>query len=231
MGDAGHPHANAFSGIPLGAFATSVANEDDGSEVDLLVLFTEAALAVEGGLNQMRAGIDLAVAYTNDAYEASGVNFRVNLVAAAQVDYYESQAKGLAGVTNQRKDLDRLIDPTDGFMDGAHLLRDAYAADVVHLIVDQQGGGGVGELLRVDDEDPSAWAFSISNSLSSYPRFLAHELGHVMGLLHDRYEEADDFEFFRSGYSLLPYAYGYVNQRTFEPGAPEERRLADDHGL
>ena len=49
---------------------------DNGSEVDVLVLFTEAAFRAEGGLRQMRAGIDLAVAFTNDAYEASGVNFR-----------------------------------------------------------------------------------------------------------------------------------------------------------
>ena len=63
---------------------------DDGSEVDLLVLFTEAALAFEGGLPQMRASIDLAVAYANDAYAASGVEFQLNLVAAVQVDHEES---------------------------------------------------------------------------------------------------------------------------------------------
>ena len=187
---------------------------DNGSEVDVLILFTEAALAVEGGLRQMRAGIDLAVAFTNDAYEASGVNFRLNLVAAAPVDYQESKIHGGAGLWNQQVDLDRLIDPADGFMDEALVLRDRYAADVIHLIVDQSGGGGRGLILRPHAEDPSAWAFSISNSISSYPPFLAHELGHVMGLQHDRY----------ATYGIRLYENGYVNQRAFESGAPEESR-------
>ena len=178
----------------------------------MLVLFTEAALLAEGGLRQMRAGIDLAVAFTNDAYEASGVNFRLNLVAAAPVDYQESRIHGGAGLWNQQVDLDRLIDPADGFMDEALVLRNRYAADVIHLIVDQSGGGGRGSFLWPNAEDPSARAFSVSNSISSYPPFLAHELGHVMGLRHDRY----------ATYGIRLYENGYVNQRAFESGAPEE---------
>ncbi len=68
------------------ASGTTASEGDDGSEVDLLVLFTQAALDVEGTLRGMQASIDLAVAWTNDAYEASGVNHRLNLVAAVLVD-------------------------------------------------------------------------------------------------------------------------------------------------
>ncbi len=201
--------------LPLAQTASS---GDDGSEIDVLVLFTEAALRKEGGLRQMRQGIDLAVAWTNDAYAAGGVNFRLNLVAAVQVDYRESEIHGGKGLFNQSEDLKRLIAPADGFMDQAHQLRDSYAADVVHLIVDQSGGGGKGSILRPNAEDPSAWAFSVSNSVSSYPPFLAHELGHVMGLLHDRYTRGTPST------QLPPYAYGYVNQHAFGSGAPEEKR-------
>lgn len=204
--------------------------ETDSSSVDLLVVFTEAARKVEAGLQQMRASIDLAVAYTNDAYEASGVGFRLNLVAAVQVDHQESVARSGAGLLNQQVDMNKMIDANDGFMDEVHALRDRYAADVVHLVVDQRGGGGRGTFLRLNAEDPSAWAFSVSNSLS-WPNFLAHELGHVMGLRHDRYADRRYLctacagpDYGGEDNPLPPYNFGYVNQRAFEPGAPEESR-------
>ncbi|MDE2906700.1 MAG: leucine-rich repeat protein [Acidobacteriota bacterium] len=218
----GRPKGAAVGITPESASATKAANEDDGSEVDLLVLFTPAALDVEGSLRRMRARIDLAVAWANDAYAASGVDLRLNLTASVLVGHEESAAKGSAGVRNQWFDLQNMIERGDDLLEEAHALRDRYAADVVHLIVDQPGGGGVGELLKVDEEDPSAFAFSVSNSLSE-PLYLVHEVGHVMGLLHDRYEEADSGWRFAE-VPLPPYAYGYVNQRTFDRGAAEHSR-------
>ena len=44
----------------------------------------------------------------------------------------------------------------------------------------------------------------------------AHELGHNMGLHHNRYVDG--------GEGLLPYSYGYVNQQAFAAGAPESAR-------
>ena len=64
---------------------TSVTSDDNGSEVDLLVLFTQAALDVEGSLQRMRSSIDLALAWANDVYEAGGIDFRVRLVGTVLV--------------------------------------------------------------------------------------------------------------------------------------------------
>ena len=222
----GPEHWAPPTGVSPDASAANVSDGDDGATIDLLVLYTEAALAVEGGLRPMRASIDLAVAWTNDAYEASGVNTRLNLAAAVQVDYQEERSYGLSGFLNQNLDLHRLVEPTDGVMDEVHELRDRYAADVVYLVVDSPGGGGKARLLQARDEDPSRWAFALSKSLS-YPNpfFLAHELGHVMGLLHERYQNAEDSpQYFESDSPFPPYSYGYVNQRAFQAGAPVNAR-------
>ena len=218
----GRPH-KALEVGKLGNLPASAASDDDGSEVDLLVLFTQAAVDVEGSLLSMRSGIDLAVAWANDAYEAGGVDLRLNLVAAVLVDYEESSESGSAGLTNQAYDLEYMVEPGDGLLEEAHELRDAYAADVVHLVVDQPGGGGIAKLLQVDVADPSVYGFSLSNSLLSSPQLLAHEVGHVMGLLHDRYEEAD-FGWDRAGIPFASYSFGYVNQRAFDAGASEDSR-------
>ena len=157
----GEPHAVPFAGT-LGSVSAAAADGDDGSEVDVLVLFTEAALEVEGGLQRMRASVDLAVAWANDSYEASGVDLRLNLVAAVQVDYRESRKYGNAGLSNQDDDLIRLLARTDGSLDAVHTLRDRYAADVVNLIVDQVGGGGIAGLLNPGADDPAVEVLFLS---------------------------------------------------------------------
>ena len=47
----------------------------------------------------------------------------------------------------------------------------------------------------------------------------AHEVGHHLGLMHDRYTDCPNL-----CWSSNPYGYGYVNQRAFEPRAPYESR-------
>ena len=214
---AGRPLEEA--GAPGPARAKAAADQDDGDEIDVLVVFTEAARRLDGGLAQIRANIDLAVAATNEAYLVSGARQRINLVGAVQVDYLESRTHGSAGLWNQGEDLARLFLEADGYMDEVHTLRDSYAADIVYLIVDQPGGGGLGEILSLERPDPAAFAFAISNSLAEGEggfRFLPHELGHVMGLLHDRYTDTSNKPY--------PYSHGYVNQAAFADGASLVKR-------
>ena len=207
----------------------AAAAQDDEDEIDVLVVFTEAARRRDGGFAKIRANIDLAVAVTNEAYRASGVRQRVNLVGAVQVDYRESEKFGKGwGLSNQDEDRRRLESESDGYMDEVHALRDSYAADIVYLIVDQQGGGGVGWLLSLEDPNPAASAFAVSNSLGEYPAFFPHELGHVMGLNHDRYTDGTSCRECSPTNILdnkpYPYSYGYVNQEAFADGASEAKR-------
>ncbi len=168
---------------------------DDGSEIDVMVVYTPLAKHREGGRAAIEALIDLFVAETNQAYANSGVIHQLNLVLREEVDYIE---------TGKATDLGRLRDTSDGFMDHVHERRDLYAADFVHFVVGKsnRGGGAI-----------QGGAFAMT---ASYRKDLvfAHELGHNMGLFHDRYVEAPG----RGAH------YGYVNQRMFDEGAPRSAR-------
>ena len=175
---------------------------DDGSEIDVMVVYTPLARHREGSRAAIEALIDLFVAETNQGFANSGVIQRIRLVLREEVDYIEDAG----GSTT---DLRRLQRDSDGYMDHVHELRDMYAADLVHLVVGISDLGGRAFIAR--DE---SYAFALT---ASYRKDLAftHEIGHNMGLHHDRYEV---------GVPTRGSNYGYVNQRMFEPGAPESAR-------
>ena len=169
--------------------------------IDVAVVYTPAAREAAGGAAGIAAVIDLMAAGTNQAYADSGVRHRLRLVARSEVAYAET---GVSLV-----DLNRLADPSDGHLDGVHALRDRVGADLVHLIVDESDVGGRAFILG---------AFGLTRQ-SAGGRTLAHELGHNLGLLHDRYR----VHHHERGVRLHP-AYGYVNQPALAVGASPSRR-------
>jgi peptidyl-Asp metalloendopeptidase len=90
------------------------------------VVYTPVARATAGGTTAMSALINLAVLETNTAYLRSGVIPRLGLVHQQEVNYTES--------TSFSEDLDRLTNPSDGFIDTVHALRNTYGADMVSLL-------------------------------------------------------------------------------------------------
>ncbi|MHC4949213.1 MAG: reprolysin-like metallopeptidase [Planctomycetota bacterium] len=168
---------------------------DDGSTVDVLVAYTTAARIAQGGTAAMEALIQLAVAETNAAYQASFVTHRLFLVHTVETVYAESG--------NGTLDLSRLTSPTDGIMDEVNVLRDDHRADVVSLIVSSLSTCGTGWL--VDSLDPSEQAFAYNVVLRSCAvdnLSFAHEVTHNMGGGHDRTNGLQ---------GIFPYSYGVVD--------------------
>ena len=165
--------------------------------IDVLVVYTPAAREEAGGTAAINAVIDLMVAETNQAYAESGVGHRVALAEKSEVSYTE---------VGPSRDIDRLADPSDGYMDEVHTLRDRVGADLVHLIFKDEGYpfGGIANL---------GGPFGLTCQHCGGDTF-AHELGHNMGLLHDRYQAHHN-----EGELSSHPAYGYVNQRGLEKGA------------
>ena len=57
---------------------------DDGSMIDLMVVYTAQTRAAAGGSTSMNSQVDLAVADLNAAYTNSGINPRMRLVYRAR---------------------------------------------------------------------------------------------------------------------------------------------------
>ena len=171
-------------------------------EIDVAVVYTRAAREAAGGVAAIEAEIDLMVAETNQAYETSRVNHRLMLVDSSEMSYAETGDSSL--------DLGRLQDPSDGHLDEVHALRDRVGADLVHLIVGEIDGI-CGRAYR-----PGVFGLSLQGCGGFT---FAHELGHNMGLRHDRHQVQKN----EGGVRSHP-AYGYVNQRAFDAGAPASKR-------
>ena len=168
---------------------THAAEED--TVVDVLVVWTPQREEQAGGVDAVRAEIELGIAYTNDAFERSGAFVSLNLIGAEPVTDYEEP-----GTDDYREknamDIARLADPSDGHMDDVHRWRDALGADLVNLATHRGGGIAV---------TPGVYSVS-SRSL----RTVAHEFGHNFGLQHERAQWLSDFQ------TTYPrhYQHGYI---------------------
>lgn len=186
---------------PVSVPLRSDAPADDGSVIDVLVVYTPKAEGL-GGSIIMQSFIADAVASVNQAYLNSGIYQRINLVAVARVNYIET-----ASEDGQNIDLLRLHGTADGFMDEVHALRDANKADLVHLIIDNPlGSCGIAFQMTDDGSKPAFenLAFSVSNKFCTVANLsFAHELGHSMGAAHDWFSYATP--------TLYTHSHGFVN--------------------
>lgn len=170
---------------------------DNGSRIDVLVVYNQAARSLAGSDALVRGRIALGIAEANMAYANSQIVPRLRLVGSEFVDYEQA--------ADMRVDLDRLTVTSDGFLDAVHARRDALGADLVQLVIGPQTNAcGIGWLMTTLSASFQANAFSVSAYDCISPNYtLAHELGHNMGSNHAP-EDLGPGET-----ALYPYSFGY----------------------
>ncbi len=171
---------------------------DDGSTIDVLVVYDAAARASAGGTAAMSALIDLAINETNTGYANSGIIPRVRLAHAEEVEYDETGFDW--GIT-----LNRLTQPGDGYLDSVQALRDTYKADEVVMLVNSGASCGLAWLMDTVSHDFEANAYALVSWRCATGNYsFGHELGHNMGADHDWFA-SDAIS------PSYPYNKGYVN--------------------
>ena len=105
--------------------------------------------------------VEMLIAYMNDALERSGALVTLNLVAAEQVDHTIDDIYG---------------DDSDAVFDAVRDRGDILGADLIHVIAERKGSG-VSEGL----EGPMSRG-------DGSPFIFAHEIGHNLGIYHEKIE-------------------------------------------
>lgn len=145
--------------------------------IDLLVVYTRGARLQASPMGGIQNSIELAVAEANMAYQNSLVNHRLRLVATREVSYVE---------TDRSEALDNITEPSDGFIDEVHDIRNEVGADVVSFFIDR-GDGGVGWQMSSVNASFEDLAFNVVDQrVAATFLVLAHEVGHNMGAAHER---------------------------------------------
>ena len=143
----------------------------------------------------------------SDVLANSAVPARARLVVSAPVDYAESGTMST--------DLYAFQDPSDGQMDDVHAVRDAHSADFAALLTETGTNSatscGIAFLMNPLDVGFADAAFSVTKRSCELGLVFSHEIGHNLGLHHDRYVT--------QGPTALPFSYGYTNTDSMDVAA------------
>ncbi|HWT02319.1 MAG TPA: Calx-beta domain-containing protein [Pyrinomonadaceae bacterium] len=166
---------------------------DDGSQIDVMIVYTAAVRSALGGTTQSEAFAQQAVSTTNTVYQNSGIATRLRLVRTMEVSYADNGTgkQGLDWVTG------------DATVAAA---RDAAKADMVALLTENANDiCGIAWIMTNVGPGFASAAFSLTQRTCAIGGLtFAHELGHNQACDHNP-ENAT----LSASELAYPYAFGH----------------------
>ena len=209
--------AKAAAGEVRGAAAAATMT------VDVVVGYTNGYRAALGSTEAVTTRLDYLVAVTNESYVNSEVDARVRMVHAMEVNYLDGNDNSDA-LTALTGSTGSTPDPTliHAALKPLHVARDQYGADLISLVRDFQHpeavSCGVAWLIgggqNITHTGYSVFGTSIVSDGNDGGFFcedttFAHELGHNMGLAHDRdTAKGEDGVLEPEDYGRFEYSFG-----------------------
>ena len=211
----------------------------DPEPIDVLVVYTQRAEDAEGGPEHIKAFIENEIAETNQIFANSGLPHRqFRLAGMEKVDYVQNSVhlgtdlENLSKTSEDNKDYSSL--------DEVHPMIEKYKADLVHLFVKEHVQFcGMASIYRLshdnyentycEDSNDSAlcmfnrrrrrwkaredgFRFSVSAVECAGVYMFTHEIGHSLGLLHQRpHIEWNNTDLEGGRMALRPYGFGYFH--------------------
>ncbi len=147
---------------------------DDGTMIDVLVVYTAAVRNALGGATQAQALAQLSVASTNTAYQNSGITTRLRLVQTMEVNYADNG--------NVQVALDWVR--TNATVATA---RNTAKADLVSMLTENANDAcGIGYAMSNVSQSSESIGFSVVQRTCAVANLtFAHELGHNQGCYHN----------------------------------------------
>jgi hypothetical protein len=179
-----------------GSSSTPQTQSDDGSVVDVLVVYTAEARIAAGGTSAISSLIDLATSETNAAYSNSGVSHTIRIVGRQETSFSESGFNFSAFLTSAQ----------DGSISGVHTLRNSTGADLVVMLVDGDDSlCGLAYLMTPVSSSFASFGYSVTQTNCATGNYtFGHEIGHNMSARHDRTADSTDG-------SPFNYNHGYLD--------------------
>lgn len=168
---------------------------DNGSQIDVMIVYTTAVKNALGGTTQADAFAAQAVATTNTAYANSGITPRIRLVRSQEVTYNEEGTLS-AALTFVKGDATIAA------------ARNTYKADAVGIIINAASDGcGLASLMANGNNNQAFESQAFSATLQSCAvdnLSFPHELGHNQGANHNPADAGTT-----PAQAVFPYAFGH----------------------
>ncbi len=218
--------ASAAATVMAGAKASGVPTKAV-AVVDLAVGYTNGLVTTYGSQAAAITRVTSLVMLANAAYQRSGVNMRVRLVNATQVNFADNtdNSDALQKLTGYNQSTQQFVTP-DAAFNALRAAREEFGADLVALVrphrSPEQNGCGIAWLLGANNTNivPASderFGYSVVsdggdiNEGDGHDYFcsdysLAHELGHNMGQVHNQGDAPVS--------GRHPYSYGFREAST-----------------